>query len=294
MNDLSLWDLMWEAWVKVNKAYQPVVEPFIQASGLEWRILGLLLAALTFEPEDTTPGHLTVRGPYTSPDAYLDRLRLAAEGGYLEEISEKRFRLTARGRETTLGFIRLARQAIDDANPLSEDETNQLSGYLNKLVTACLETPPPPETWSIRLSSKLLPEETNKLSYIEQTFSCLEAYRDDSHLAAWQSSRLSAVALETLTLLWREEVKSLDQLVEKVSHRGYARQVYADGIAELRSRNYVSGVNSALRVTHEGRRFRQRVEDDTNRYFFAPWTCLIDQEKNALVGILIRLRDNMP
>lgn len=188
----------------------------------------------------------------------------------------------------------MARQAMDSGNPLSADDTKQLAEYMARLVFTSVETPPPPDKWSIKLSMKLLPEEENSLSYIEQTFSCLGAYRDDSHLAAWQSSGLSATALEALTLVWRNEANSLDQLYEKLSYRGYTREVYSDAIAELRDRKYLSGVLSALRVTHEGQRFRQQVEDKTNQYFFTPWACLNVQEKKSLAGLLTKLLDNLP
>lgn len=294
MDDQTLWDLIRKAWTKITKLYQPVVDPLLQVLGLEWRTIGLLLAVLTFEPEDTTPGHLTVRGPYTSPDEYLKRLSQAAEKGMLSEVGEKCFRLTTKGRQVAQDFIRVARQAMDSGNPLSAAETGQMADYMTRLVFTSVEAPPPPDKWSIKLSMKLLPEEKESLSYIEQTFSCLGAFRDDSHLAAWQSSGLSATALESLTLVWRNEASSLDQLYEKLSYRGYARQVYADAIAELRDRQYLSGVLDALRVTHEGQRFRQQVEDLTNQYFFSPWTCLNAQERKSLAGWLTKLWDNLP
>lgn len=294
MDDQALWELVRSTWQKINQLYQPAVDPYLQDRSLDWRIVGLLLAALTFEPEYTTPGHLTVRGPYTSPEEYLRRLTHAREKGLLSEAGENRFKLTPMGKQIVQEFIQRARLAMDRGNPLSEAETSQLADYLTRLVFAAVETPPPPEKWSIRLSMKLLPAEKNKLSYIEQTFSCLEAYRDDSHLAAWQSSGLSATALEALTLIWREEAKSLDQLYEKLSFRGYARQVYADAIAELRRRKYISGITDALRVTHEGHRYREQVEDATNKYFFAPWICLDGQAKSSLAGILMQLRESLP
>jgi len=294
MDNQTLWELVRKAWTKINKLYQPVVEPFLQELSLDWRIMGLLLAVLTFEPEDTTPGHLTVRGPYTSPEEYLKRLELASEKGMLNGTGENRFRLTAKGRQIAQDFIRLARQAMDTGNPLSAPDTSQLAEYMRRLVFTSVKSPPPPDKWSIKLSMKLLPEEMDSLSYIEQTFSCMGAYRDDSHLAAWQSAGVSATALETLTLVWREEASSLDQLYEKLSYRGYTRQVYADAIAELRDRKYLSGALGALRVTHEGQRFRQQVEDTTNKYFFAPSACLHVQERKSLAGLLTQLWDNLP
>ena len=52
----------------------PVFERLSAESELGLPTWGLLLAALTFEPETTTPERLQVRGPYTAADAYLTRL----------------------------------------------------------------------------------------------------------------------------------------------------------------------------------------------------------------------------
>jgi hypothetical protein len=46
-------------------------------------------------------------------------------------------------------------------------------------------------------------------------------------------------------------------------------------------------------VTEVGRAFRDRVEADTDCYFFAPWACLDDAEKAELTDLLIRLRDGL-
>ncbi|HUV27530.1 MAG TPA: hypothetical protein VMW34_09200, partial [Anaerolineales bacterium] len=71
MNDHTLWKLMRETWIKFEESFDPAIKPIVSRSKLSLREWMLILAALTFEPEDTTPSHLMVRGPYTSSDRYL-------------------------------------------------------------------------------------------------------------------------------------------------------------------------------------------------------------------------------
>jgi len=273
------------------------VEPFIDEQcaqrGLDRRTWGLLLAVYTFEPEDTTPGHLMVRSPYTSAEAFMERLRQAAQKGFLKEVDSGRYRLTEEGREIAFAIADAGREMMSRVDPLPPPQAGRLATLVDKLVQSCLNTPPPPETWSIRLSYKIMPDPQPPMPYIEQAFSCLAAYRDDAHLAAWQDSGLSAVALETLTLLWRGEVSSLDEICEKLAYRGYPCQAYMAALGELRHRGLITGPDQAPWVTGTGRVFRNQIESETDRLFYAPWKCLSEEEISELSGLLVRLSDGL-
>lgn len=298
MKDQELWHLMRETMADIRVHYAPAAERFTTASELDEWTWGLLLAALTFEPETTSPARLQVRGPYTAAESYRARLARAAEKGYLAEVTPDEYRLTEAGRVEAERFVAELRAAMAEADPLSEADSQRLIGLLDRLVQASLETPPPNtvrlssgEAWSIGLSYKLMPAVNPPLPYIEQAISCLAGYRDDAHLAAWQPSGLSATALESLTLLWRGEVTSLDELCERLAPRGHSLQDYAAALAELRARGFIDGPDATLRVTDAGRAFRDEIEDDTDHYFFAPWTCLSDAEKLEMAKLLTELRD---
>jgi hypothetical protein len=293
MNGHKLWNLTREAVATIRTHYEPVIERIITESGLDGGTWWVPLAALTFDPETTTIARFQVRDPYTAADAYLTRLIAAAEKGYLAEARPGEYRLTDMGQVEAHRFVQELRAAMVEADPLPEADSERLINLLDRLVQACLNTPPPPGTWSISLSHKLMPEASPPLPYIEQAISCLAAYRDDAHLAVWQPSGLSATALETLTFLWRGEADSLDALCERLAHRGHPRQMYAQALVELRERGLIEGPDSAPQVTGAGQPFRDQVEADTDRYFFAPWTCLDDAEKAELADLLTRLRDGL-
>jgi hypothetical protein len=286
MDNQSLWKLIRDSWIKIDASFNPAIKPLVAKSELNVRDWMLLLATLTFEPEDTTPSHLMVRGPYTSSDQYLTRLEHTADKGFLVKVSKGSFRLSPEGREAVEEFIQVARDGMVSAELLPTEEALILAKMLERLVNNCLDTLPPPDTWSITLSHKLMPAIDQPMPFIEQAISCLSAYRDDAHLASWQSSGLSATALESMTLIWRGQVSTLDELVEKLSFRDHPEKVYNDALAELRARSYLSGYRNALHLTEEGNLFRDHVEAKTDRYFFTPWTCLSDAEKGKMAEIL--------
>jgi hypothetical protein len=286
MDNHSLWELVRSSWTKIGASFDPAIKQLVANSELNVRDWMLLLAALTFEPEDTTASHLLVRDPYTSSDRYLSRLERIAEAEYLETVAEGSFHLSDKGREAVQDFIKVARDAMVSADLLPDQECSTLVELLKRLVEECLDTPPPPNTWSITLSNKLMPAFDPPMPFIEQTISCLSAYRDDSHLASWQSSGLSAIALESMTLFWRGEVNNLEEVTAKLSYRGHPDSVYMDALSELRTRAYLSGYSNALYLTEEGNLFRDQVEAKTDQYFFTPWSCLSKTEKISMAEIL--------
>jgi hypothetical protein len=293
MERRQLWELIREAWLKLETRYEPAINDFVSKSTLGMREWMIMLAVLTFEPDDTTPSHLMVRGPYTSSDRYLSFLENAADQGYLSPTSPGRFRFSPKGRKAVLELIRVAREAMTAADPLTPQESERMVELFERLVTNCLKTPSPPNIWSISLSNKLMPTKEPAMPYIEQAVSCLSAYRDDAHLAAWQNSSLSASALESLTLIWREKVKTLDELTDRLYFRGHSQRVYIDALNELRERKYISGTRNALLITDLGYKFREEVEEKTEEFFFTPWDCLSDTDMANFSDLMIQMRDGL-
>jgi hypothetical protein len=293
IEDHKLWNLISEAWDALSEHFEPAVERLIQTVDLSRKQWSLLLAILTCEPEPASAVDLMVRNPYTSADEYQARLAASAAQGYLIEIEPGSYRLSQAGRRETERLIVAARAAMVAVDPLPKQDSLRLADRIARLVHACLETPPPPDSSSIQASYKIMPPIDPPLPYTEQGITCLSAYRDDSHLAAWQLGGLTATAFETLSILWRNEAKSLDEICVKMVNRGYERETYQWAVNELRERNFLRGLDTALMVTESGRLFRNEVEEETNRFFFAPWDCLDYLEKTDMAGLLIRLKNGL-
>jgi len=289
----QIWVRIEEAWTALSERFEPLIETRCAQAGIESRMFRLMLAVYTFEPEETTPAHLLVRGPYTAVDTYLLGLRHAEKHGLLVESSPGRFQITEHGRTLTFEIVDAARQVMAESDPLLPADSGRLAILMDRLVNTCLNTPPPPNTWSINLSMKLMPRLNPPMPFIEQAFTCLAAYRDDAHLAVWRRSGLSATALETLTLFWRGDATSLEELCKKLERRGHPCEVYITVLAELRERGLITGPEQAPWVTGTGRVFRNEIEHDTDRLFFAPWTCLSQSESTELYDLVSRMRDGL-
>ena len=293
MENIQLWVLTQETYRALAPTYESIVDQFCEETGLDDWATGLLLAALTLEPDTISPARLQVRGPYTAASAYQAKLAFLTEKGFLSEEKPCEYLLTMQGQLETIRLIKEVRAAIAAADPLPLVTSQRLATLLERLVHASLETATPPSHWSIALAYKLMPAASPPLPYSEQAISCLQGYRDDAHLAAWQPSGLSAMALEMLTLLWRGEADSIDAVFKRLHHRGHPFRGYLHALEELRVRGFVECEDDHPHLTQSGREFRQQVEETTDRFFFPPWNCLNPEEKGELAGLLTRLRETL-
>jgi hypothetical protein len=292
MDNPSLWTLTREARHELFPSFVPMFDQFASAHQLSERGFGWLFTALTFEPEAVTAAGLQVRTPYTAESTFLAELRSVAGASYFVEQPTGEFHLTPPARAGTIKIIEAGRLAMAAADPLPAGESTRLAELFTGLVQAAQDMPIL-GNWSLRLSYKLMPPSQPPLPYWEQAVSCLFGYRDDAHIAAWKPGGLDGPTVEALTFLWRGDADSLDSLCAKLAHRGHPRQVYAAGVEELRRQGYLQGPDSSLDLTESGRRFREGIEQETDRLFYAPWSHLADAEKTEMADLLTRLRDGL-
>jgi predicted transcriptional regulator len=289
MKPINLWPTADETLRALGAQYGPEMDKAAKQAGLESTEYGVLLAAHTFEPKPVASSNLRVRGPYTAAGRYEERLRKAARLGYLKAAHEGEYRLTDLGRRTVRRIIDAAYKAMSRLEPLPAADLDRLAALLYRLVDASLQAPEPPGKWCIHLSRRLDPgEQAHAVVRIEQYLSDLNAYRDDSHLAAWRPHELDAKAWEAFTYLWRGDAKTLDDLVQKLDRRGHAREDYEEALNDLVQRGLAKedAGSGTYRISKQGQALRQKAEDTTNTYFYEPWKVLEDGDVEDLRGLL--------
>jgi hypothetical protein len=292
MTGESVWPIAVEALQALGAHYGPAMDQAASEAGLtggEWG--GWLLAALTFEPEPVSTARLRVRAPYTAAEFYDERLAKAARLGFLAPVAQDEYRLTELGGRTAQLVIEAAYAQMSTLTPMPPADLDHLAGLLRRLVEASLAAPEPPGKWSLVLSRRTDPgDDAPVVVRIDQYLSDLAAYRDDVHPAAWQPYGVSGHAWEALTFLWHGEAATLDNLCKKLERRGHSRLVYSEALHDLIERGLVEEAAGTYRVTERGRALRQEAEEATDRYFFAPWVCLNEDEVEELRTLLMRLR----
>ncbi len=293
MNTAGLWPIALEALQALGRHYGPEMARAAAELNLpEW--YGWLLPALVLDPEPVSAARLRVRSPYTSARWYNERLANAARQGLLALVAGtgNEYRLTELGRQAAERVIGAAYAKMATLQPLPPTELEHLADLLLRLVKSCLTAPEPPGKWCIHLSRRTDPgSDAPVVVRIDQYLTDLASYRDDAHLAAWQPYEIDGHAWEAFTLLWRGEASSLDDLCQRLGRRGYSRDEYRQALEDLIQRGWVAEEAGEYRLTPPGKEIRQTAEETTDRYFYAPWSCLSQEETEDLRTLLIRLRD---
>ena len=100
--------------------------------------------------------------------------------------------------------------------------------------------------------------------------------RDDCHVQAWRDAGLAGPALDVLTKLWRKEAKTVEELCGPARPEADTQTA----LRQLRDAGLVApGADGAdLVVTAKGAGTRERIEAETDRYFFTPWPAGVGAE----------------
>ena len=128
--------------------------------------------------------------------------------------------LSENGRSALNRFLETFRNHLDTIEV--DVDLERLAELLGRISTACLNAPEPPGTWAIRHSRNIAPaDDAPALAKIDQYLDDLNAFRDDAHIAAFAPHNISGHGWELFSMLWRKQVKSAAEMVEKRSGRGH-------------------------------------------------------------------------
>jgi hypothetical protein len=296
MKELDLWPRIWDALDALTAHYGPAIDDAASDLGIphgEW--YGWLMAAHVFEPEPISASRLHVRSAYTAPRKLEAALEKGATLGLLKPCAPGEYQLTPTGRAGVQRLIDTARGVMGQLQPLPDEDLLRLAGLLQRLVEASLAAPEPPGKWCLRIERHYDPGVAAPVMHrLDQHLSDLLAYRDDSHLAAWQRHDISGQAWEAFSLVWRSPALSVTEVSEKLARRGYTEADYASALEQLAERGWIEEDTNGYWTTAAGDAIREEVEALTNQYFYRPWgrldageilelTSLVDQFTKALL-----------
>ena len=289
------WGLARELSGAIPAAVREVVAPLVKERGLDKPgFFYLLLSAQRFEPDPISAARMGIRDPYTNPEQYDNLLNGLAEAGFLAPQEDGEYKFTDEGRTALEEINHAFYTRLGELSPLPAEELAQLEGLMNKIVAASLDAAEPDSKWCISTSHQGHPsQEYAPLAQIDQHLDDLNAFRDDVHLAAWKPHDVSGHAWEALTLVWRGEASTAEELTEKLPFRNHTVEANTTALAHLASRGWVEETAEGYRVTEKGQALRQQAEETTDRYFFAPWACLSTPEAVQLHDLLTRLRNGL-
>ncbi|HEX5942596.1 MAG TPA: hypothetical protein VFY66_09975 [Anaerolineales bacterium] len=236
------------------------------------------------------------RDPFSNPEQF-ERLfvRLNIKG-WIEPMRDGSFLVTAKARETARFLIQAGDVQLSDFASLPDHDLKRLLVLLRQIVMESCVAPEPPSKWAILKRFRVADEHYPTIMQIREYLMDLFAYRDDSHLSASRPYFNEAgIVWLVLGALWKGEAVNAGQMAEKMALRGYEVEEYEIAIQAAMELGWVEQANrqDAFQLTEQGKQLREHAEQDTNEYFYAPWSVLTQEESNELHELLKKLHDHL-
>ena len=93
--------------------------------------------------------------------------------------------------------------------------------------------------------------------------------------------------------LWRNGAFTLDGMYETLQYNEVRKEVYAEDLLGLANQGWVREEAGTFHVTEAGKKIRDEAEASTDKYFFAPWSCLNESELEELASLASQLHDGL-
>jgi hypothetical protein len=203
--------------------------------------------------------------PYPTAFDQWDAAAASARGAGLAEDVGGRWRVTPKGRAL---FARVRREAdayLATLTPIPADDTMRLASLLARALVA-IESSGLPFDHMPR-NARLRGDGSIPMVALENALFGLWHARDDSHMSSWRDAGFDGPTFDVLTRVWRNEAGTEVELTARLTQQR-PEEVRA-ALVRLRADGFVRP--DATAVTERGASVRQRVEEETDRRFFAPW-----------------------
>ena len=206
---------------------------------------------------------------YRTTDAQLATVAAAGESVGLLVWRDGRWSLTDKGK-IALAELRNAMEAYyGSLSPIDPAEIKRLATLLDDARAAVVaSSDPKTREHTPRGARYRWTEPASAMARLDAAIYGLWQFRDDCHTQAWRDAGLAGPAMHLFTAIWNKDATSDDDLVAKVGTqrpedvRAGLQQLRADGLA---------ATGPELALTAKGATLRERIEGETDRYFFAPW-----------------------
>ena len=213
---------------------------------------------------------------YRTTDDPLRMTAAAGESAGLLTWGDGRWALTDKGKAVVGDFRRAIDTYFASLAPIAIDELERLGTLLDAAYqAAATSTEPATRDHTPRGTRYRWREPSSPMARLDAAVYGLWQIRDDCHMQAWRDAGLTGPLTDALTRVWHQEATSEDALAEKMATqrpeevRAAVERLRVDG-------QLTSGPELAL--TPQGTVARERIEAETDRYFFAPWPDAVGAE----------------
>jgi hypothetical protein len=294
MKPQVIWSVLEESLDILGGYGYPAMDKAAAKLGLEPDFFTWLAAVILFGEERFTTAEFMHMFPYGQTQVNEAFFASAAQQGYLISDGNAAYRASELGLDTARKVFSAADDAIAHLHPLPDQPFQVLVNRLHRLAEASFAMPEPPAHVLLdhKRNMRKLPV-TGLINRFERNVSELQGSRDDMFVASWGARQIQGHTWETFDQVVQSNPLTFDDLFDKVKRRVPTRELLAENVQELARRGWVEDASGKIQITAAGRQVRAEVEAETERLFFAPWSCLNESELEELASLTSQLRDGL-
>jgi len=221
---------------------------------------------------------------YRTTDEPLRAPFAAAESAGLVMWRDGRWSLTDKGTHEVVELRRAMDAYFASLAPIDPTELARLAGLFDSALAAASSSPAPKtREHTPRAARYRYKEPSSAMALLDAAIYGLWQVRDDCHMQAWRDAGLTGPATHLLTAIWHKEAATEEELVSKVTTQR-PEDVRA-GVQQLRVDGLLTP-GPELALTEKGRSIRERIEADTDRYFFGAWPDAVGAQADWMIDRL--------
>jgi len=295
MNLNSIWSALEESQDVLGNYAYPAMDKVAEELSLSSDYFTWVAAVWLFGSQSFAMTQFMRIFPYGLSQANEERFDSAVRGGYLISDGQGDYRATESGTTTATRLFRAANEGIAPLHPMPDETMERLVNLLACISDAAFGTPEPPSHFILTHKRELYRRMEMVAALEGYIAHCLEleGHRDDCYIATWGVQRVAGHTWDVLDLLSRGEALTFDVIHDKLSRRGVTEEVHAEDVKELIGRGWAEEGSGVVKATEAGKQARVEVEAETERLFFAPWSCLNESELDELSNLASQLRDGL-
>lgn len=236
------------------------------------------------------------RDPFSNPEQFEKLFARLDVKGWIEPKREAGYTVTEMARAGVKYILMSGDAKLPPDEALFGIDLERLKSLVKRIVLANDKAPEPPEKWAIRKRFRVADKNSPTLVKLREYLMDLFAYRDDSHLAAARPYFNDAgIVWLALGAAWEADTVAAERLAQALTFRGYEVGDYEIALQAGREIGWLEAADAPdeFRITPAGKELREKVEAQTDDYFYATWSALTHEELDELSDLLTALREGL-
>jgi hypothetical protein len=283
----------WPLMFSIVQEFWSIVEPPIEEAAIQSNIPIELYYYSELGLDSFSTHEFQKRDPFSNPLLFEKAFVTLNFKGWIEPMPDEKYQVTERAQNAARKIIGAGDQQLLPFEAFTDIDLKRLALLLKQIVMANESAPEPPEKWAILKRFRVADKNSPLIVQIREYLMDLFAYRDDSHISASHPHFGQAgIVWRVLGWLWKNDAVTAEQLAENMSFRGYEASNYAVALDAVVQIGWAEpgATPGTFRITQQGRDLRERAEELTDQFFYAPWSVMTATELDELYELLMKLR----